>query len=240
MENCWCTLQPILINVSANQLSLYGAVAEVCEEYESLHERMERPVVMEQASSVSSRQKFFWIVMTRSTKIFYCSNMENELKKLWQQDKLSKFFMDAGFLSVVEIGQHLVTKDTTDLSHFHAVARREYTFKTWRSITTQRKDPREHPNWARVGRWNQLFAWLVWSWDQNLVLEQRQKFPKFSSKNLRYNSMRKIFHADQRPMQNHKEENLLALHQEEFVLGGRNCRLNQGNILSPIVKYRRK
>ena len=39
------------IIVSANQLSLYGAVAEMCEEYESLHERTERPVVMGQSSS---------------------------------------------------------------------------------------------------------------------------------------------------------------------------------------------
>ena len=37
--------------VSANQLSLYGAVAEICEEYQSLHERTERPVVMGQSSS---------------------------------------------------------------------------------------------------------------------------------------------------------------------------------------------
>ena len=29
--------------VSANQLSLYGAVAEMCEEYESLHDRSGRP-----------------------------------------------------------------------------------------------------------------------------------------------------------------------------------------------------
>ena len=39
------------IIVSANQLSLYGAVAEMCEEYESLHERTGRPVVMVQSSS---------------------------------------------------------------------------------------------------------------------------------------------------------------------------------------------
>ena len=36
------------IFASANQLSLYGAIAEMCEEYESLHERAERPVVMGQ------------------------------------------------------------------------------------------------------------------------------------------------------------------------------------------------
>ena len=39
------------IIVSANQLSLYGAVAEICEEHESLHERTGRPVVMGQSSS---------------------------------------------------------------------------------------------------------------------------------------------------------------------------------------------
>ena len=39
------------IIVSANQLSLYGATAELCDEYETLHERTGRPVVMEQSSS---------------------------------------------------------------------------------------------------------------------------------------------------------------------------------------------
>ena len=35
--------------------------------------------------------------------------------------------MDAGFLNVVEIEQYFRTKDTADLSQFHAVACREYT-----------------------------------------------------------------------------------------------------------------
>ena len=43
------------IIVSANQLSLYGAVAEICEEYESLHERTVRPdVVMGQSIVLSA------------------------------------------------------------------------------------------------------------------------------------------------------------------------------------------
>ena len=36
---------------SVNQLSLYGAVAEMCEEYETFHERTEKPVVGGQSSS---------------------------------------------------------------------------------------------------------------------------------------------------------------------------------------------
>ena len=49
------------------------------------------------------------------------------IEKLSQQDKLSKFCMDAGFLSVVENGQYFMTKDTGDLTPFNTVACREYT-----------------------------------------------------------------------------------------------------------------
>ena len=35
--------------------------------------------------------------------------------------------MDAGFLSVVEIGQYFMTKDIGDLTPFNTVACREYT-----------------------------------------------------------------------------------------------------------------
>ena len=58
--------------------------------------------------------------MTQQIKIFYCNKMS-------QLDKLGKFCMDAGFLSVVEIGQYFMTKDTGDLTRFHAVACREHT-----------------------------------------------------------------------------------------------------------------
>ena len=53
--------------------------------------------------------------------------------------------------------------------------------------------------------------------------------------------MRKILHADQRLKQDHKEENLPGLLQEQFLLGREfGLMLNQGNILSPIMRYRRK
>ena len=87
MVNCRFTLQPFrkrlrLFFASANQLSLYGAVAEMCEEYETLHDRSGRlDVVMDnQLCSVRSRQKFFWRMMIQQIKIFYWKNMENELK----------------------------------------------------------------------------------------------------------------------------------------------------------------
>ena len=39
------------MSVSANQLSLYGAVAEMCEEYETLRDRSGQPVVKGESSS---------------------------------------------------------------------------------------------------------------------------------------------------------------------------------------------
>ena len=112
--------------VSANQLSLYGAVAEICEEYESLHERTGRPVVMGQSSSSLVLSAIKTEVLLDSNdpayKIFLLQQYGERIEKLWQQDKLSKFCMDAGFLSVVENGQYFMTKDTGDLTQFNAVA----------------------------------------------------------------------------------------------------------------------
>ena len=45
------------IIVSANQLSLYGALANMCEEYESLHDRSGRPDVVMGQSIVLSEIK---------------------------------------------------------------------------------------------------------------------------------------------------------------------------------------
>ena len=58
---------------------------------------------------------------------FLLQRYEERIERLSQQDKVSKICMDAGFLSVVEIGQYFMTKDTGDLTQFHAVPCREHT-----------------------------------------------------------------------------------------------------------------
>ena len=45
------TIETVRTLTFVNQLSLYGAVAEKCEEYESCHHRTEKPVVGGQSSS---------------------------------------------------------------------------------------------------------------------------------------------------------------------------------------------
>ena len=117
------------IIVSANQFSLYGAVAEMCEEYETLHDRSGRlDVVMGQSIVLSAIKAEVSLESDDPAyQNFLLQQKEERIGKLSQQDKLSKFFMDAGFLSVVENRQYFMTKDTGDLTQFNTVACREYT-----------------------------------------------------------------------------------------------------------------
>ena len=117
--------------ISVNQLILYGAVAEMCEEYESFYDRTGKPVVGEQSSSS------FVLSVIKTEVPLDCDDLARKdlllqqygerIEKLSQQDRLSKFCMHAGFLNVVEIGQYFMTKDAAEFSQFRAVACREYT-----------------------------------------------------------------------------------------------------------------
>ena len=101
---------------SVNQLSLYGAIAEMCEEYETFHDRTGKPVVGGQSSSsfVPSVIKTDVPLDSddRAHKDLPLQKDGERIEKLSQQDKLSKCCMGAGFLNVVEIGQYFMTKDT--------------------------------------------------------------------------------------------------------------------------------
>ena len=140
MENCRFILVPkkqlrlFRIIVSANQLSLHGAVAEMCEEYESFHDRSVRLDEVMGQSIVLSEIKTEVPLEDDDPAYqnFLLQQYEERIERLSQQDKLSKFCMDAGFLSVVEIGQYFMTKDTGE--QFHAVACREYTLPRRRDV----------------------------------------------------------------------------------------------------------
>ena len=53
---------------------------------------------------------------------------QERIEKLSQQDRVSTFCTEAGFLTTVEVGQYPITKDTEEFSQFtDSVACREYT-----------------------------------------------------------------------------------------------------------------
>ena len=115
------------IIVFANQLSLYGAVANICEEYESLHDRSGQSDVLMGQSIVLSEIKAEVPLENDipSHQNLLLQRYGERIERLSQENKVSKFCMDAGFTSVVEIGQYFMTKDTGE--QFFAKACREYT-----------------------------------------------------------------------------------------------------------------
>ena len=113
--------------VFANQLSLYGAVANMCEECESLHDRSGQPDMVMGQSIVLSEIK---TEVPLENDILSHQNLllqqyEERIEMLSQENKVSKICMDAGFKSVVEVGQYFMTKDNGE--QFYAKACREYT-----------------------------------------------------------------------------------------------------------------
>ena len=117
------------IVLSVNQLSVYGAVAAICEEFEDHQDRTGELVILMGQSIVLGEVK-------AETPLQNESPMNDQI--IWQQyiqqveslsleNKVSKICKEAGFMRVVEVGQYFMTKDTGDFRQFHSVACREYT-----------------------------------------------------------------------------------------------------------------
>ena len=115
------------IIVFANQLSLYGAVANMYEEFEFHQGRSGQPDVLMGQSIVLSEIKTEVPLENDipSHQNLLLQRYEERIELLSQENKVSKFCMDAGFISVVEIGQYFMTKDTGE--QFFAKACREHT-----------------------------------------------------------------------------------------------------------------
>ena len=99
----------------------------MCEEFESFQDRSGQPDVLMGQSLVLTEIK---AEVPLENDIPAHQNLllqryEERIKMLSQEDKVSKFCMDAGFIHVVEVGQYFMTKDTGE--QFFARACREYT-----------------------------------------------------------------------------------------------------------------
>ena len=110
------------IILSVNQLSIYGAVAAICDEYEGHPDSTGEPVILEGQSIVLGEIKAE--VPARNEEL---EDAKIILQKYFQQvnSRLSKFCKEAGFMSVVEVGQYFVTRNASEF--LHTVACREYT-----------------------------------------------------------------------------------------------------------------
>ena len=105
--------------ISVNQLSLYGAVADMCEECESCHDRTGRPVVEGQSNPLfvpSVMKTNIPLTDDPAQEEHLLQRFQERIERLSQQDRVSKFCTDAGFVTTVEVGQYFMTKDTEEFS----------------------------------------------------------------------------------------------------------------------------
>ena len=117
------------IILSVNQLSVYGAVAAICDEFEDHQDRTGQPVVLAGQSIVLGEVKAEAPVHgedPRNDQIIWQQYIQ-QVESLSPENKVSKFCKEAGFMRVVEVGQYFVTKNTGNLTQFRSVACREYT-----------------------------------------------------------------------------------------------------------------
>ena len=125
--------------ISANQLSLYGAVANMCEEFEAHQDRSSEPDVLMGQSIVLGEIKAEVSLQNENPlnhQILWQQHIER-IESLSPESKVSRFCKEAGLMRIVEVGQYFMTKDTGDLRQFRSVACREYTL--------HRDDPSSQP-----------------------------------------------------------------------------------------------
>ena len=131
------------IILSVNQLSVYGAVAAICEEFEDHQDRTEEHVILVGQSIVLGEIKAQIPVHDeepRDDQIILQQYVQ-QVESLSPENRISKFCKEAG--------QYFVTKDTSDFKQFNSVSCREYILP--------RDDPASQPKgWIqgnmRIGR----------------------------------------------------------------------------------------
>ena len=102
--------------MSVSQVSICGAVSDLCEEYKACHVRTGRPVLAGQSDPLFVPTSSLMNTPTPSTDD---SSQESLLQKLQerverpsQQNRVIKFCTDAGLLTTVDVGQYFMTKDS--------------------------------------------------------------------------------------------------------------------------------
>ena len=129
----------------------------MCEEFEFHQDRTGQPDVLMGQSIVLSEIK---AVVPLENDIPSHHNLqlqqyEERIELLSQENKVSKFCMDAGFVHVVEVGQYFMIKDTEE--QFFARACREYTpHRDDPASQAKRMDSGKLENWTCIGSHNQF------------------------------------------------------------------------------------
>ena len=116
---------------SDNQLSIHGAVSDLCEECKSCNDGTGRLVLVGQSEPLFVPKSSLMKTPTPSTddpaQEDLLQEYQERVERQSQQDRVIKFCIDTGFPTMVNVAQYFMTKDTEEFSQFtDSVACREY------------------------------------------------------------------------------------------------------------------
>ena len=147
--------------VSANQLSIYGAVADRCEEFIPSFANTRRPIAMEKSESFADLLKTQRPLLTNEQAHWdMLQNHKERVENLPNDEQLIKLCTDEGFIKTVAPGQYFMTKDAEEFSQFdgHVACRKVHTLPRDGDSSTPK-------GWIR-GNTKIRKAWI---WDRNWI-----------------------------------------------------------------------
>ena len=150
------------IILSVNQLSVYGAVAAICEEFEDHQDRTGQLVTLVGQSLVLGEVKAEVPAHDEGPRDaqIVLQQYTQQVESLSPENRLSKFCKEGGYMSVVEVGQYFVTRNATEFQHTIAC----------RECTLPRDDQASQPKgwirgnrriWTYIGSHDKLSAFQV-------------------------------------------------------------------------------
>ena len=101
--------------ISINQLSIYGAVSDLCEECNTCHDRTGQPVVAGQLNPLfvpSVMKTHIPLTDDPAQEEDLLQRYQERIEKFSQHDRVIKICTGAGFLTTVEVRQFFMTNDT--------------------------------------------------------------------------------------------------------------------------------
>ena len=119
--------------ISVNQLSIYGAVSDLCDEYSACQARTERPVLAGQSDPLFEPARLLMTTPTLCVKFLhkkiYCKSTKNEWKGSHNKTDWEKFILMQDSWTQLKPDSPSWQKDTEEFSQFtEQVTCREYTF----------------------------------------------------------------------------------------------------------------
>ena len=137
--------------ISVNQLSIYGAVADLCKELYKDSEVAGKLVANEDVESMEIPTEIPFADPHTNAELQgnLLQDYEQKFEQLPEDQKLSKLCCDAG-LKIVEKGQYFITLEEQPDEVKNSVSR-VFTASKWRSIPSESVDSRKHENRLCLG-----------------------------------------------------------------------------------------